>query len=131
MATYKELLSLLDVTEPSGFRTRVYIATLISADAIRSETEDTTSKKSQERKRFSQRILQSILTESLTHRGDDSPLAYNPIFESIYRAVVTNNKLSTVDTITKASDSVIQSAVDAAVTHLATSYPDPEKAPVA
>ena len=125
MATYTELDSLFNINESSGLRRRVAIATLIASDKIRLEADDGTSATVRGRKRFSQRINNQLLNEALFHRGDDSPWAFHPIFESVYRAVVIQNRSATLTQIQGASDVAVQTAVDAAITHLAAGYPDP------
>ncbi len=127
MATYLEINDLLKVTEDSGLRQRVAVATMVKADAMRSETDDATQAV-RERKRFSKQIFNQSLasvSDSIQASMNNAPLAFSPMFEAVYRLVLIANKSATVAQITGASDSVVQSAVNDAVDHLAASYNDP------
>lgn len=126
MATYAEIAGLLSPDDDSGLREKVYVAALVKAEAIRNETDDATQPV-RTRKRYSQNILKSNLDPiEFRSRGAQSAIFQNAIFESVYRAVVIANISFTLAQITGATDSTIQSAVDDAIDHLASSYNDPE-----
>ena len=125
MASYTEIDELLAVDEPTGLRRRVAVGTLVAADAIRQEADDGTAPVRQ-RKRFAQVVFRAIPNAALElSRPDNAGLAFNAVFESVYRAVLIANISADQAQITSASDAAIQTAVDAAVDMLALSFPDP------
>ena len=126
MATYAELVDLLSPGGDQGLRRKVAVATLIAADAIRQEA-DAATVDERERKRFSQRLLNALINQSLYLNQLDEALAlsFERNYESVYKQVIIQNKGATVAQITGATDAQIQTNVDAAITHLAKGYPDP------
>lgn len=122
MATYLELADFLSPESTSGLRKKVAVAAFVAADNIRSEVDDGTASAKQ-RKRFAQRILQTMPNQSYIYRPDGG-YALTPI-EAIFRAVLIANKGASVAQINNATDAQIQTAVDNAVTFLAADFPDP------
>ena len=125
MATYLELDELLRVDEPTGLRRRVAIATMMAANAIRQEVDAGTAA-SRSRKRWAQTLLRATFdVSSAVNNQNQTAVALNPLFESVYRVVLTSNASFTKAQITGATDAAIQTAVNAAVDMLASNYPDP------
>ena len=127
MATYTEINDLLKISDASGLRNRVAVATMVKADIIRLETDDATQPV-RERKRFSQQIYRqafAVFSDAQQSELNNAPLVFTPIFEGVYRAVLMANRTSTVANITGATDTQIQNNVNDAVDHLAASYTDP------
>lgn len=125
MATYAEIEQLMRLDEPTGLRNRVAVAALVAADNIRLEPDAPTDATVQARKRYAQSLYRQGFNSNLIFRDDNSSLALQVQFESIYRSVLTANKAATVAQITGATDAGIQTAVDDAVTFFATEFPDP------
>ena len=126
MASYTEIDELLAIDEPTGLRRRVAIGTLVSANAIRLETEDPTDAAVQARKRFAQQVFKTVFNSALhLSQQNDTSLAFNGVFEGVYRSVLISNITATKDQITSALDPAIQTAVNAAVDLLAANFPDP------
>ena len=122
---YSEINDLLSVDNASGLRERVAVATLVAADAIRLEVDDPTSATVQARKRFAQQLFKISFSSQLIFRRDNTALALQPQFESIYRAVVIGNKDATPAQIASVTDAQIQAKVNDAVDYLARNFPDP------
>lgn len=124
MATYLEIDELLKVDEPTNLRRRVAVATMVTANAIRLETDDGTAPV-RSRKRFAQEIFRSSVDHASAINGTQTAYAFNTIFEGVYRAVLIANIGFTKAQIAGASDSAIQTATNAAVDLLAASFRDP------
>lgn len=128
MATYLEINDLLKLDEPTNLRSRVAVASMVSANLIRLETDDG-SAAVKARKRFAQELFRASVDHAAAINGLQSAYAFNPIFEAVYRAVLIANIGVTKVQITGATDAQVQTAANAAVDLLAAVFRDPAPAP--
>jgi hypothetical protein len=128
MATYLEINDLLKVDEPTNLRSRVAVASMVAANAIRLETDDGTAAV-KARKRFAQQLFQASVDHPSAINGQQTAYAFSPMFEAVYRVVLIANIGFTKAQITGASDAAIQNAANAAVDLLAATFRDPPPAP--
>lgn len=124
MAAYIEVDELLRVDEPTNLRRRVAVATMVAANAIRLEVDDGTAAV-RARKRFAQQLFRSSVDQASAINGTQTAYAFSQLFEAVYRVVLIANIGFTKAQITGATDAAIQNAANAAVTHLASQFPDP------